>query len=83
MWLLIRSSQVPSNLAEGCGRNGIPEMGRFLQFALGSASELEYQLLLAHDLGLIEAEDHELFSENTREIKKMLTALLQKLTTDN
>jgi len=38
------------NIAEGCCRKGNVEMARFLQMAMGSASELEYQLLLARDL---------------------------------
>jgi len=43
------SASVGMNIAEGCCRKGNIEMGRFLQMAMGSASELEYQLLLAHD----------------------------------
>ena len=44
------SASIGMNIAEGCCRKGDVEMGRFLQIAIGSASELEYQLLLAHDL---------------------------------
>jgi four helix bundle protein len=46
-------SSIPSNLAEGCGRNGSAEFARFCSIAMGSASELEYHLLLAKDLKLI------------------------------
>jgi four helix bundle protein len=42
------SASIGANIAEGCYRKGDVEMGRFLQIAIGSASELEYQLLLAH-----------------------------------
>ena len=45
------SASIPANIAEGCGRNGDLELARFFQIALGSASELEYHLLLASDLG--------------------------------
>ena len=41
---------IPANIAEGCGREGKVEFNRFLQIALGSATELEYHLLLAYDL---------------------------------
>jgi four helix bundle protein len=45
------SVSIASNLAEGCGRGGDAELGRFATIAMGSASELEYQILLAKDLG--------------------------------
>jgi four helix bundle protein len=47
------AASIPGNIAEGCGRNGDAELARFLQIAVGSASELEYHLLLAHDLGML------------------------------
>jgi four helix bundle protein len=72
-------SSIPANLAEGCGRNGSAEFARFCSIALGSASEMEYHLLLARDLNLIKPTDHEALSTRTTELKRMLTALLQKL----
>ena len=45
------SASIPANIAEGCGRRGNAELHRFLQIAMGSASELEYHLLLSRDLG--------------------------------
>jgi four helix bundle protein len=73
------SSSIPANIAEGCGRNGEAELARFCSIAMGSASELEYHLLLAKDLTLIKPEDHAALSERAVELKRMLTALHQKL----
>ena len=47
-----------ATLAEGCGRNGDAGFARFGSIAMGSASELEYHLLLAKDLKLIQPKDH-------------------------
>lgn len=76
------ASSIPSNIAEGCGRNGDAELARFCTIARGSASELEYQLLLARDLKLLQASDYETLSQQTAEIKRMLTVLVQKLTAE-
>ncbi|PYS39212.1 MAG: diversity-generating retroelement protein bAvd family protein, partial [Acidobacteria bacterium] len=73
------ASSVPSNIAEGCGRDGDAELARFCTIARGSASELEYQILLSRDLKLIQPEDYERLTEQTVEIKRMLTVLVQKL----
>src|SRR5919198_3522106 len=59
---------IPSNIAEGCGRQGDPELARFCIIARGSASELEYQLLLARDLKLMQPQDYETLSQQTIEI---------------
>ena len=76
------SSSIAANLAEGCGRNGDAEFARFCTIAMGSASELEYHLLLAKDLKLIKPKDHVELSQRATELKRMLTALLQKLNAD-
>ncbi len=75
-------SSIPANLAEGCGRNGDAELARFCSIALGSASELEYHLLLARDLKLLKLEDQQRLARETTEVKRMLTGLLQKLKAD-
>jgi four helix bundle protein len=74
---------IPANIAEGCGRAGKVELARFLQIALGSASELQYHLLLARDLGLLNSADHKRLANDTIEAKQMLTALIKKLKTDD
>ena len=73
---------VPANIAEGCGRNGDAELARFLQIAMGSASELEYHILLANDLGLLTAAEHEQLTADTTEVKRMLTSFIQTLKAD-
>ena len=76
------ASSMPSNIAEGCGRNGDAELARSCRIARGSASELEYQILLAHDLKLISSDQYQDLSQQITAIKRMLTVLVQKLTAD-
>lgn len=77
------SVSIPTNIAEGCGRDGNTELGRFLQIAQGSASELEYQLLLANDLEYIKQEDYENLSKQVNEVRRMLGSFTRKLKTNN
>ena len=76
------SLSIPSNIAEGCGRSSDTELARFFQISLGSASELEYQILLARELGLLNDKNHERLNSQIVEIKCMLTSLIQKLKAD-
>jgi len=68
---------VPSNLAEGAGRDGRKEFLRFLSIARGSLSELETQLLIAVDLGYLPRE-HSAFSLLER-VSRLITGLHRKL----
>jgi four helix bundle protein len=68
-----------SNIAEGCGRDGERELARYLTIAAGSASEAEYQLLLARDLGHLPEEAHRQLDAQANEVKKMLNSFIQKL----
>lgn len=77
------ASSVPANIAEGCGCNGNREFARFLEIAFRSASETEYYLLLAKDLGYLEVKTHESLSHQITQVKRMLMGLIQKLKTDN
>lgn len=77
------SSSIPTNIAEGCGRNSDKDFCRFLYFAFGSANELEYQLLLSIDLKFIESEEGQKLLLQTEEIKKMLNRLIKKLNTNS
>ena len=76
-------SSIPANLAEGCGRDGDAELARFCFIAMGSASELQYHLLLARDLNFLELHDYERVLESVIELKKMLAGLIQKLRADH
>lgn len=73
---------IPSNIAEGAGRRSDADFGRFLQIAFGSASELEYQTLLSRDLNLLMAPEADDLSARLDEVKRMLSALIKKLTAE-
>lgn len=76
------SASIAANIAEGCGRGSDADFARFLQMAMGSASELDYHLLLACDLGFLEISKHQKLASEVSEVKRMLTSLIQKLTAD-
>ena len=73
------AASIGANIAEGCVKNTDPDFGRHLQTALGSASELEYHLLLAKDLKLLDSARYGELDEDAKEVKKMLTAFIAKL----
>jgi four helix bundle protein len=76
------SMSIPTNIAEGCGRNTDADFARFLQMAMGSASEAEYQLILAHDLGFLSKDSYEKLHSEVEEVKRMLASLLKTLRAD-
>jgi four helix bundle protein len=67
---------VGSNVAEGCGRFGNRELVRFLQYALGSTSELEFQAQIAVELRLLRADDAVELLTQIGIVKAMLTRLI-------
>ena len=73
------SVSIPANVAEGCGRGTDSELRQFLQIAMGSASELEYHLVLARDLGYLEATLYESLNDQVTEVKRMLASFILKL----
>ena len=73
------AASIPANLAEGCGRWGDGDMGRFVQIAMGSASELDYLIRLAKDLGYFQSVVHDELADQTREIRRMLTAFYKRI----
>lgn len=70
---------IPSNMAEGCGRDSDAELVRYLQIAMGSASELECQLQMVHDLGWLETTHYQLLDKSLVEIKRQTNVFIQKL----
>jgi four helix bundle protein len=77
------SVSIGANIAEGACRKGDADFGRFVQMAAGSASEVEYHLLLARDLSLLKEAECERLSRDVIEVKRMLAALLSKLRADS
>jgi len=75
------ASSVPTNIAAGCGSGGL-DLARFLQIAMRSASELEYQLILARDLEYIANDAHIALENELIEVKRILNALMRKVRSD-
>lgn len=65
-------SSIPTNIAEGCGRASNKDFAHFLQIAIGLAAEVEYELLLAHDLDYINNSDYQFLTEETVAVRKMI-----------
>ena len=70
-------TSIPSNIAEGAARNSKKEYIQFLYVALGSAAELETQLIIAERLGYLESSTESLRKLN--DITKMLVGLISYL----
>jgi four helix bundle protein len=66
---------IPSNLAEGYGRNSRTELHQFVGMARGSLAEVETQIEIARDLGYLRPENAADLLERSAEIGRMLTGL--------
>ena len=73
------SASLAANIAEGCGRAGDGDFHRFLAMAMGSAVEVEYFLLLAHDLDFLNLASYAPAEQDVREVQRMLASLVRKL----
>lgn len=78
--LLRAAISVPSNIAEGAGRGSDADFRRVLLHSLGSVNEVEYDLLLARDLGFLPTTEHSLFPPKVEEVRRMLSGLIAELT---
>ena len=70
---------IPSNIAEGCGRNSDKELIHFLYIALGSASELETQIIISQELSFLQPEKSEQMQSLIFEIIKMTSSLIKSI----
>ena len=77
------ATSIPANIAEGCGRGSDADFARFLQIAMGSASELEYEFLLSRDLGFIDPAIYPELEKQVQSVKQMLAALLRSIRNRN
>jgi len=73
------ASSIGANIAEGVGRKSDGELTRFLHIARGSASELEYHLLLARDLQFLSQQSFAELMRITEEVQRMLASLIQQV----
>ncbi|MGH9555164.1 MAG: four helix bundle protein [Terriglobales bacterium] len=73
------SVSIADNIAEGCGKRGGAEFNRYLLMASGSASELDYHLLLARDLKYLNSAEYESLTNLLGQLRRMLTALVRKI----
>ena len=70
---------IPTNIAEGCGRETQKELIRFLYISSGSAHELDYLILVSSELNIIQKEKATFLLSEIDQIKKMLAALIKKI----
>ena len=79
--LQIRKSAVsiPSNIAEGCGRNSDKDTARFMDIAIGSSCELETQIYLGMDLDYFGQKDGDTFVDEVVQIRRMIIGFKNKL----
>ena len=73
------SASIGANIAEGCGKRGNNEFLRYLQIASGSASELDYHLLLARDLNFFADAEYRQIQRDLVDLRRMLTSLIRKV----
>ncbi len=77
--MCLSASSIPTNIAEGCGKSSNPDFNRFLIIASGSATELDYQLILSRDLNYLNQQSFDEVHPLITEIRKMLYSFIIKL----
>ncbi|MBI5184513.1 MAG: four helix bundle protein [Nitrospinae bacterium] len=77
---MLRSSvSIPSNIAEGCERNSVPDFQRFINIAKGSAAELRTQVYISREINVFSDSDAKGLINELKSISKMLQALHDSL----
>lgn len=73
------SVSIPSNIAEGSGRNSNKEFSHFFAISLGSAFELQTQLILMKELNMLNNEKVNELINDIKEIQKMIYSFKNNL----
>lgn len=77
--ILRAAESIPSNIAEGCGASTAPEFARFLDISIKSSLELDAQLELARDYGVLPEAKWTAHAKTVEDVRKMLCALRKKV----
>jgi four helix bundle protein len=72
------AAAIPANIAEGCGKDTEADLARYMQISMGSASELEYHLLLAHDLTYLDGRMYHALHTQSGEINGVLARFFRR-----
>lgn len=80
--LMRAAMSIPANIVEGRSQTGERDFGRFLRYALNSASELEYHLTLARDINVLPNKTFTALASQVVQVRKMLHGLLKSIATD-
>lgn len=73
------SVSIPSNIAEGCSRNSNKEFNRFLEIAIGSSFELETQLIISQELGLLPQDEVQKILQSLSILQPKINAFIQSV----
>ncbi|SRR5260221_7441420 len=73
---------IPTNIAEGCGKESKKELFRYLQISLASLSETENHLMFSRDLHYINEKEYDILNDELQQIKKMISSYTAKIKQD-
>lgn len=70
---------IPSNIAEGSGRNSDKDFRRFLSISLSSSYELETQLIVANELEMLSSDKLQVLTDELNKLQRMIYSFYQSL----